>query len=168
MRLRHFCLPLPKKKVGFTLIELMIAVSIIGILASIALPKFADMVRKAREGTLKGNLGTLRNALSIYYADMEGQYPTDPSNLSSLTENGKYLTSIPVPVVPDYHPPALPPSVFSAGAYNSASAFFAASPGEPSAAYWVYFYDLTMPTTWGQIYVYCTHTDTRGTFWSSY
>jgi prepilin-type N-terminal cleavage/methylation domain-containing protein len=62
------------KKSGFTLIELMIVVAIIGILASIAIPKFADLIRKSKEGATKGNLGSLRSALSIYYGDMEGTY----------------------------------------------------------------------------------------------
>src|SRR6266480_3591085 len=74
---------------GFTLIELMIVVAIIGILAAVAIPKFADLVTKSKEAAVKGNLGAVRSALSIYYGDMEGVYP---SNLSDgLTTNSKYL-----------------------------------------------------------------------------
>ena len=73
-------------KRGFTLIELMIVVAIIGILAAIAVPKFADLIRKSTEGASKGNLGSVRSALSIYYGDMEGQYPSSISGLTgSLT-----------------------------------------------------------------------------------
>ncbi|MBI3565196.1 MAG: prepilin-type N-terminal cleavage/methylation domain-containing protein, partial [Elusimicrobia bacterium] len=64
-----------KNKKGFTLIELMIVVAIIGILAAIAIPKFAELIRKSGEGASKGNLGSIRSALSIYYGDMEGTYP---------------------------------------------------------------------------------------------
>src|SRR5208283_2153157 len=74
---------------GFTLIELMIVVSIIGILAAIAIPKFADLLRKAREGQLKAQLGTLRSALSIYYSDMEGLYPNGHAGGSGC---GGYVT----------------------------------------------------------------------------
>ena len=51
-----------KANKGFTLIELMIVVAIIGILAAIAIPKFADLIRKSNEGATKGNLGATRSA----------------------------------------------------------------------------------------------------------
>lgn len=60
---------------GFTLIELMIVVAIIGILAAIAIPKFADLIKKSKEGATKGSLGALRSALTIYYGEQEGTYP---------------------------------------------------------------------------------------------
>jgi prepilin-type N-terminal cleavage/methylation domain-containing protein len=63
------------KQKGFTMIELMIVVAIIGILAAIALPKFADMIEKSREGSTKGNIGALKSANSIYYGDQQGVWP---------------------------------------------------------------------------------------------
>src|SRR5471030_277116 len=89
-----------KNKRGFTLIELMIVVAIIGILAAIAIPKFAELIRKSGEGASKGNVGSIRSALSIYYGDMEGQYPTQ---LAGLTVAGKYIAAIPLAKEPNYH-----------------------------------------------------------------
>src|ERR1700745_2223073 len=88
------------KKSGFTLIELMIVVAIIGILAAIAIPKFAELIRKSGEGASKGHLGAIRSALRLYYGDMEGVYPT---TLSGLTVAGKYLATVPVAKTPSYH-----------------------------------------------------------------
>jgi len=62
-------------KKGFTLIELMIVVAIIGVLAAVAIPKFADLIRKAQEAACKGQLGAMRSALSIYYGNEEGSWP---------------------------------------------------------------------------------------------
>src|ERR1017187_2788762 len=89
-----------KSPAGFTLIELMIVVAIIGILAAIAIPKFAELIRKSSEGASKGNLGSLRSSLSIYYGDMEGQYP---AQLAALTISGKYLSAVPLAKTPNYH-----------------------------------------------------------------
>ena len=64
-----------KNEFGLTLIELMIVVAIIGILAAVALPKFAQLIEKSREAATKGNLGALRSAVFIYYGDHEGVQP---------------------------------------------------------------------------------------------
>jgi type IV pilus assembly protein PilA len=80
-------------KKGFTLIELMIVVAIIGILAAIAIPRFAQMLEKSREGATKGNLGSLKSASSIYYGDVQGVWPTT-LNSQSVYSFSKYLDNI--------------------------------------------------------------------------
>ena len=75
---------------GFTLIELMIVVSIIGILATIAVPSYQSSLVKARETVLRQDLFTLREVLDHHRAD-QGKYP--PS-LEGLVSTG-YLRALP-------------------------------------------------------------------------
>lgn len=76
---------------GFTLIEILIVLSIIGILLGLAVPQYQMSVKRAREAVLKENLFIMRKMIDQYYQDKH-KYP--PS-LQSLVEE-KYLKSIPV------------------------------------------------------------------------
>jgi general secretion pathway protein G len=76
---------------GFTLLELMIVVSIIGILATLAVPSYRQSVVKAREAVLQQDLATIRDVLDQYRAD-RGKYP--PS-LKEIVTAG-YLRAVPV------------------------------------------------------------------------
>ena len=84
-----------RKEKGFTLIELMIVVAIIGILAAIAIPRFAQMLEKAREASTKGNIGALKSACSIYYGDWEGKWPSTLGTDAALPFS-KYMDVIPL------------------------------------------------------------------------
>ena len=78
-------------KKGYTLLELMIVVSIVGILVALAIPNFQHSAMKAKETALKHNLFTIRSVIDQYYAD-RGEYPL---SLESLVED-QYLRAIPM------------------------------------------------------------------------
>jgi prepilin-type N-terminal cleavage/methylation domain-containing protein len=64
-----------KQRKGFTLVELVIVIAILGILAAYAVPKYQGLVEQARSAEARAQLGTVRSALGIYYAKNHGQYP---------------------------------------------------------------------------------------------
>ena len=80
-----------KRNHGFTLIELMIVMTLIVILASIGLVQYGHSVTRAKEATLSEDLFRLRDAIDQYYAD-KNKYP---SSLDALVED-KYLRAVPV------------------------------------------------------------------------
>jgi general secretion pathway protein G len=75
---------------GFTLVELMIVMTIIGILAAIAIPSYVRAVEKAREAVLREDLHTMRTAIDSYTVDKEKA----PQSLDDLVQAG-YLKEIP-------------------------------------------------------------------------
>lgn len=75
---------------GFTLIELLIIMSIIGILAAIAVPSYQRSLIRAREAVLLENLYQMRRAIDAHFADRLSY----PETLENLVEN-KYLRSLP-------------------------------------------------------------------------
>lgn len=79
-----------RKGEGFTLVELMVVLTVIALLLSIVVPDYVGRMRQAEEAVLKENLTVMRDALDKHYADA-GRYPRSLDELVSK----RYLRSIP-------------------------------------------------------------------------
>lgn len=75
---------------GFTLIELLIVMTIIAILATLAIPRFVGAIKSAREAVLREDLHVMRDAIDSYTMDKQKA----PQSLDDLVQNG-YLRDIP-------------------------------------------------------------------------
>lgn len=71
---------------GFTLVELLIVVVILGILAAVAIPQFNNSTEEARASSLQSNLAILRNSLEFYRTNHLGKYPGYPVGGGTPTE----------------------------------------------------------------------------------
>jgi general secretion pathway protein G len=76
---------------GFTLLELMIVMVVIGLLAAIAIPSYTNNIRNAKEAVLKEDLHTMRTAIDSYTVDKQKA----PETLDDLVQSG-YLKTMPV------------------------------------------------------------------------
>ena len=76
---------------GFTLIELLVVMAIIGLLLSLAVPRYYRSVERAKEAVLRENLANVREAIDKFYAD-RGRYPDDLEDIVSK----KYLRRLPI------------------------------------------------------------------------
>jgi len=79
-----------RKPAGFTMVELMVVLTVIALLLSVVVPDYVGRVQRAEEAVLKENLVVMRDALDKHYADA-GKYPGTLEELVSK----RYLRAIP-------------------------------------------------------------------------
>ena len=79
---------------GFATLEVILMIVIIGILATVAIPRFGDMTTKANTAKIQADLSTLDNAIEIYFME-NGDYPDELSDLSNYVKD---VTNLKPPV----------------------------------------------------------------------
>lgn len=138
---------------GYTLVELMLMVAIVGILSSIAIPKTAETIRRAQEARTKANLAVLRESIGAYVSNTGGLFP---GRLEDLTTGIlPVLGSIPMKATPTYHPDGN-------SVTNGPRATMTDARGD-----WYYFNNPAEPE-YGTVVVNCIHSDLKGVQWSQY
>ncbi|MDD5492188.1 MAG: prepilin-type N-terminal cleavage/methylation domain-containing protein [bacterium] len=173
-----------ENKAGFTLVELMMVVAIIGILAGVAVPRYMDFLRRSREGATKGNLGSLRSALNIYYADTEFYFPRlisyDPAwPLRLISDDGfgwvmqddfkAYLDEIPLCTIGPEPPPPFQHTRSDIWHQGLASGN-PPTPGTPDVGWWYFRSSDTVSgvTNTGRIYVNVNGFNKKGEYYTSW
>jgi type IV pilus assembly protein PilA len=81
---------------GFTLIELMIVVAIVGILAAIALPAYQDYVVRSKMSEAEGAIAACKTSVSEYVSTHPAAFPTDAAQAGCNNTNSRYVASITV------------------------------------------------------------------------
>jgi general secretion pathway protein G len=80
-----------RRSAGFTLIELLVVMTIIGVLLTLAVPRYFRTVQRSKETVLRKDLAVVRESIDRFYGDL-GQYPEE---LGSLVEK-HYIRNVPV------------------------------------------------------------------------
>ncbi|MCX8092782.1 MAG: hypothetical protein N3E50_01285, partial [Candidatus Goldbacteria bacterium] len=120
----------------------------------------AEMLEKAREGATKGNIGAIKSAITIYYGDWEGQWPSD-LDTSSTNKFKKYLEKMPVVKVTH----GFDKTTGTLSGTSSSVTYVSTIPTATNTDGWAY---ATSGELLGNIWVNNAATDTRGTPYTKY
>jgi len=99
-----------RNKLGFTLVELLVVIVVLAVLAAIVLPKFMNSSARSKESALKSDLKLVRNATSLFQADI-GKYPNTLADLSETDKTKVKGADGAVVSATDWHGPYLDSSV---------------------------------------------------------
>ncbi len=158
---------LAKSESGFTFIEWAIMVAVVGIIAALAFPYVQEMQEKAREAATKANIAAIKAAISIYYGDHEGIWPTtlDVSDKTPGYGFGDYLRVMPKVKVRYPADSAKNPAGYSVTYQSFADEPSLAEPDTPGTGW---RYDGPLQSNTGRIWVNSSLTDLNGVSYTTY
>jgi prepilin-type N-terminal cleavage/methylation domain-containing protein len=158
--------PAVSPQAGWTLVELMTVVAILGVLAAVVNQQYRLLQGRAQESTLRGNLGTLRAALRIYYAENDAFYP---ATLEALTVDARYIKKVPhtdIPRALDNGNPGHQQVSMTAQPYSAVPIAPASFLNEGDSP-WGYVND-PASGDYGHVFVNCRHQDLKTSQWASW
>ncbi|MCK8816854.1 type II secretion system GspH family protein [Natroniella sulfidigena] len=95
---------------GFTLIELLVVITVLGILAGVAIPRLSGIQERAQRSVLEANANTIRNVMEMYRT-FEGSYPDLDDDINSIADLNEALgdefsiSDLDVEIIDDDEPP---------------------------------------------------------------
>lgn len=122
---------------GFTLIEIVIIIVVLGILAAVAIPKYQDITGEAKEASCRASLGALRSGVTIFYAN--AAVATGAATWPTLTELETYGTVM---------AQGIPPNPYQAEANNPDSIVTGVTKGTIVGTRGGWAYDETTGEIW--------------------
>lgn len=161
--MRHFW----RSNQGFTFIELAVMAALIGIIAALAYPYLQTWREKARESATRANIAAIKAAISIYYGDHEGVWPTtlDVDDHTPGYGFGEYLPVMPKVKV-TYPPDRAKSPAGNTVTYKS----FSDDPdlGKAGSMGTGWRYDGPQQSNTGRIWINSSLTDTNGVSYTTY
>lgn len=159
-----------ERKTAFALLGVLGVAAVLALIAAAAavgiggFGKFKTLAAKSGEGATKGNLGSLRSALAIYYGDAEGKYP---ERLDAIVDP-KYISEIPKTKLAD-HSPTDWWTPYGAEVCTGSTQFGSEIDAGKikDTGGWGYVSDPNAKC-WGTVFVDCTHQDSKGKRWPEY
>lgn len=85
-----------KKKAGFTLVELLLVVAILGVIAALAIPRIGENVRDSRTNGCRRNMKMIREQLELYKQKSISQYPADSAGFAAFSLDRTWFERRPV------------------------------------------------------------------------
>lgn len=123
-----------KKEQGFTLVELLLVVAILGVIAALAIPRIGENVRDSRTSGCRRNLKMIRNQLELYKQKSISQYPTNSADFATFTLDRTWFERRPVcprnSTAYSYARVAGPPEDFSLSCISDEQSFHNFAAGE--------------------------------------
>jgi type II secretory pathway pseudopilin PulG len=152
---------------GFTWVEIVILVALIGILSALSLPRLSLWRERQREEETKANLAALKAAISIYYGDHEGVWPSrlDAGDKTPGYGFGNYLENLPAVKATYPQDPAKSPAgnAVTYKAFNDEPGL-----GVPGSVGAGWRYDGPEQGNTGRIWVNSSLLDSRGVSYTTY